>query len=324
MTKRFRVVAIVVFVLAVCSGSVFAYSADSKKIELIIDNSRDNFATEMETVEDFLAEHNIIVAEEDTIDKPLDAALSDGDVITIHRATPVIISLDGVPRMTQTRMETVGELLKSIGDLSNIEYQLDNVSMGDALSSNMVIQLSSVMEKKYTITEEIGFTTEVQETDELAFGTEKIVQEGSKGELQITMTERYIGGELSSTEETERKVVREPSNTIIKKGTARKITTSTGDFTYAKALNVTATGYTPYDPGCTGITATGVPAKRGIIAVDPKVIPMGTKLYIPGYGNAVAADTGGAIKGNKIDLCYETVAEAYQWGIRNVTVYILE
>lgn len=85
-----------------------------------------------------------------------------------------------------------------------------------------------------------------------------------------------------------------------------------------------ATGYTPGDPGCTGITYTGTKASRGTIAVDPKVIPFGTKLYIPGYGYGVAADTGGAIKGNKIDLCYETRTEALNWGIKNITVYVVK
>jgi len=79
------------------------------------------------------------------------------------------------------------------------------------------------------------------------------------------------------------------------------------------SLNVVATCYTPGDPGCTGITYTGTKASRGTIAVDTKVIPFGTKLYIPGYGYGVAADTGGAIKGNKIEgyLNGSLIAQAY-------------
>ena len=85
-----------------------------------------------------------------------------------------------------------------------------------------------------------------------------------------------------------------------------------------------STAYTPNDAGCSGRTATGAKATKGIAAVDTNVIPFGTKLYIPGYGIAVAADRGGAIKGNRIDLCYNTLSEAYSWGRRNVTVYVLE
>ena len=70
-------------------------------------------------------------------------------------------------------------------------------------------------------------------------------------------------------------------------------------------------------------TATGTRAVRGVVAVDPRVIPLGTKLYIEGYGYAVAADTGGAIKGNRIDLVMNTVRECRKFGRRQVKVHIL-
>ena len=65
-------------------------------------------------------------------------------------------------------------------------------------------------------------------------------------------------------------------------------------------------------------------AGRGVVAVDPKVIPLGSRVYVPGYGVAIAADTGGAIKGGRLDVCVNSVSEAYSWGVRNVTVYVLE
>jgi 3D (Asp-Asp-Asp) domain-containing protein len=71
-----------------------------------------------------------------------------------------------------------------------------------------------------------------------------------------------------------------------------------------------------------GATATGMPVGRGVVAVDPSVIPLGTRLYIPGYGNGVAADVGGGIQGNVIDLWYPTYAECAAWGRRTVTVTI--
>ena len=73
-----------------------------------------------------------------------------------------------------------------------------------------------------------------------------------------------------------------------------------------------------------GITATGLPAVRGIAAVDPDVIPLGTRLFIPGYGEAIAADTGGAIVGNKIDLVMDSYGEAIDFGRQDVTVYVLD
>ncbi|MDD3520639.1 MAG: 3D domain-containing protein [Actinomycetota bacterium] len=73
-----------------------------------------------------------------------------------------------------------------------------------------------------------------------------------------------------------------------------------------------------------GITAIGLRARKGIVAVDPRVIPLGTKLYIPGYGEALAADTGGWVKGNRIDLVFESLEECYRFGRRRLKVYLVE
>ncbi len=93
-----------------------------------------------------------------------------------------------------------------------------------------------------------------------------------------------------------------------------------------KVLNMKATGYAPYTCGGSrsGRTASGIRAGIGVVAVDPRVIPLGTKLYIEGYGYAVAADTGGAIKGTRIDLGHESRSQALRTGRRVVKVHILK
>ena len=95
-----------------------------------------------------------------------------------------------------------------------------------------------------------------------------------------------------------------------------------------KTLTVTATAYTAECNGCSGITYTGVNLNENrnakVIAVDPNVIPLGSKVYVEGYGEAIAADIGGAIKGNKIDLHVPTKEEAYKWGVRTVDITILD
>lgn len=91
-----------------------------------------------------------------------------------------------------------------------------------------------------------------------------------------------------------------------------------------KELKVNASAYSPQDPGCSNYTSTGQRLRKGIVAVDPKVIPLGTKMYIPGYGYGVAADIGSAIKGNKIDVAFESRKEALQFGRRNIVIQILE
>ena len=246
----------------------------------------------------------------------------------------VIINLDGVPRMINTDKETVGDLMKTLDDVVSADYVLQgDIDKNTELTKNMVIDLTSITEKKTTKTETIAYDTEIRENPDLEEGKEKVLQEGEDGELSIITKENYSGAKLISSEVVGELVTKEAKNKIIERGTKKEelpiveLKKEPANVTVSAAgnnsLNVVATGYTPGDPGCTGITYTGTKASRGTIAVDPKVIPFGTKLYIPGYGYGVAADTGGAIKGNKIDLCYETRAEALNWGIKNITVYVV-
>lgn len=93
---------------------------------------------------------------------------------------------------------------------------------------------------------------------------------------------------------------------------------------YSRVLTMTATAYTSQDDGNGSVTYRGHELRRGLAAVDPRVIPLGTRLFIKGYGYAIADDIGGAIRGNKIDLAFENRAEALRFGVQKVTVYILD
>ncbi|MCR5177175.1 MAG: hypothetical protein K6C05_10045 [Anaerovibrio sp.] len=104
----------------------------------------------------------------------------------------------------------------------------------------------------------------------------------------------------------------------------KTVDTNQGNMPYSAHMEMEATAYIPSDGNGSGITATGVVAQHGVVAVDPRVIPLGSKVYIPGYGVAVAADTGGAINGNRIDLCMNTYREAINFGRGTVDVYILD
>jgi len=96
---------------------------------------------------------------------------------------------------------------------------------------------------------------------------------------------------------------------------------------YVRVLDMKATAYCPCNkcnyPYSGQPSAIGLPLQKGIVAVDPDVIKLGTRIYVEGYGEAIAADTGNAIKGNRIDVCFSTHQEALNWGIRTVKVYIL-
>jgi len=93
---------------------------------------------------------------------------------------------------------------------------------------------------------------------------------------------------------------------------------------YNRVLTLTASAYSAYDDGNSNRTCTGNMVRKGLVAVDPAVIPLGTRLFVPGYGYAIADDIGGAIKGNRIDLAFDSHGEAIQFGRQKVTVYILD
>lgn len=93
---------------------------------------------------------------------------------------------------------------------------------------------------------------------------------------------------------------------------------------YSRSLNVMASAYTAYDDGNSSYTCRGNLVRKGLVAVDPTVIPLGTRLYIPGYGYAIADDTGGSIKGNIIDLAFDNRSDALQFGVQRITIYVMD
>ncbi len=169
-------------------------------------------------------------------------------------------------------------------------------------------------------------------------GHKKVIQKGSNGMNEYIYQMIYEDDKMIS-KSLERIVYTEPVDEIIEVGTKKQVVaTSRGGFRYSDELVMRATAYdlsyesTGKNPGDSyyGITASGTKAHPGTVAVDPNVIPLGTKLYIastdgsPDYGFATAEDTGGAIKGNKIDLFMEDNAACERFGIRPVKVYILD
>lgn len=173
-------------------------------------------------------------------------------------------------------------------------------------------------------TESLPKITVYQDDPETEAGEEKIVDEGGDGKLTKIIKITYYEGEeyereIVSTEKTD------PKDKKILRGTKivwKTLTTPDGEIKYWKKIRVYATHYDSRCPGCNETTAIGLRAGKGVIAVDPKVIPLRSKVYIPGYGEALAGDTGGAIKGNIIDLGFDDARTA-GWSARFVEIYLL-
>ncbi|WP_124727758.1 3D domain-containing protein [Staphylospora marina] len=174
--------------------------------------------------------------------------------------------------------------------------------------------------------EKIPFNTKEEKDDQLAEGKKKVEKEGKEGKKIFQVVALFKNGE--PVEENGEPVIEErlvetvkPVDKIVKIGTNKELAQKEKvNLAAVRTLTVQATGYTH-----TGNrTYMGTWPKRGTVAVDPSVIPLGTKLYIPGYGYGVAEDTGGAVDGLIIDLFFETRAEALKWGRRTVTIQILK
>lgn len=129
---------------------------------------------------------------------------------------------------------------------------------------------------------------------------------------------------LKVSKPTVKKATKAKAATNKKQTTAKK----TSKKPAYKTMTVKATAYTAGCKGCSGITATGINLKKNpnakVISVDPKQIPLGSKVWVEGYGEAIAGDTGGAMKGNKIDLHMPTKKKALNWGVRTVKIKVYQ
>lgn len=156
------------------------------------------------------------------------------------------------------------------------------------------------------------------------------IQGGSKGApgvLTTTYRVGYVNEAPTSYKLVSNVVSKAPINNETLAGIrvreAHALPSRAGTYSRMRCLNMVATGYSPYEGSSAGLTANGMHAGYGLVAVDRRVIRLGTRLYVEGYGYAVAADTGGAIKGNRIDLGHTTYREASNVGRRRVRVWVL-
>jgi len=197
----------------------------------------------------------------------------------------------------------------------------------DILSVSSVIETETSFAKEaITVETPIPFATTYQKDSEMEYSTERILSPGQVGTkvetFEVTFWEdAEIDRKLVGTEITP------PRDEIVLKGTKivwRDLPTpNQGVLHYWRKLNVRATSYDANCIGCTGRTFTGTEVHHGVCATDPRVIPLGTTFYVPGYGLCHAEDIGGAIKGNKIDLGWKDVRLGW-WSTRRVDIYLLD
>lgn len=239
-------------------------------------------------------------------------------------AQPITVTViaDGQTWEWVTSQKTVGGVLSEAGvtlGVKDIVYPKLSTKAGQG----MKIRIVRVTEKIIVAKEPIKFQT-ITKFDFYGGGGRKVIQAGVPGEKEIKYLVTYKDGVKTGTKALGSWVAKKPVSEITSVTKNYVLASRAGK--YMRSYKMVATAYAPFVCGGSksGHTATGVMAGYGIAAVDPRVIPLGTKLYVEGYGLCTAADTGGAIKGAKIDLCYNTYRECIRFGRRTVTVYILD
>lgn len=343
-------------VLAIASSlSLGAYMFETKDITISIDDSEREVKTYDKTVESLLKSENISLEEGSYINYDLDQPLEDGMDIIIKTPKDYTIHMGEVKAQIKSVHTKVKDVLEEL-DITLSNKDVVTPGLEKELKPNDKIEITRLEEVYETVEEKIPFEEVTNKNKNLEEGKTKVAQEGKDGVKKIKIKKLYVDGELMSEEKVDETIAKEPVAKIIEKGAKKKEpvalasrgglssrnTKSTNKsnnngFSAKRSFVAEATAYDlsfescgkhPGDPGY-GITASGTRVRPGVVSVDPNVIPLGTRLYIESldgakdYGYAVAEDTGGAIKGHRVDLFFEDRNQAKRFGRRRVKVHIL-
>ncbi|WP_249292276.1 G5 and 3D domain-containing protein [Metabacillus flavus] len=307
------------------------------------DNGKDQTLwTTADTVDEMLKEEGIKLSSHDKISPSPDTKITDQLSLSINRAFQLSMNVGGKEKKVWTTSTTVADFLKNqkikLNPSDKVEPRLE-----DTLQANSAVTVKRVEKVTDVVEEPLDFAVVKKNDSNLERGKQNVVEEGEKGSKKVHFAVVKENGKVISRRLVKEETVKESKDRIIAIGTkARKASPATvskpassapraiasrNNDSVSKEMYVTSTAYTASCSGCSGRTATGVNLKANpnakVIAVDPDVIPLGTKVYVEGYGYAVAADTGSAINGNKIDVFFPDQSSAIKWGSKRVKIKIL-
>lgn len=265
----------------------------------------------------------------DMVDPALDAPLTPNLPIRITFAQPITIQADGRALTIRTQHDTVGEVLAQAGvPLVGADYAVPAIDQ--PLPPDGLIRVVRVRDEVITEQDLIPRETVYQALPEAAIDTVQTLQGGADGIRRRYVRVRYEDG-VEVSRATENEVLAQAAvPRVIGYGAKieiRTLETPDGVVEYWRAYTMYATSYSPSRAGVPrtarnfGITASGRPLTKGLVAIDRRYIPFGTRMYVPGYGFAVAADTGGGVRGRWIDLGFDDW-NYVSWH-QTVTVYFL-
>jgi 3D (Asp-Asp-Asp) domain-containing protein len=304
----------------------------TKTVTFVRNGQPQALRTRAATVADFFHEQSIERTPDDALDVDPSSTLTDGETIRFRAAATVTLVVDDIPQTVRTTAETVGAMLAA----EHVTYDThDKISPATtvAVASEQTVHVDHVNSWVETVRRTVPPPVKHLMSWNLALGHVKVMQNGAPGLREVSyLVTRDDANRSQVTRSTlASRVLRQPRMRVVAAGIGEYSALADlakrgfdGTVNLARAaISMVATAYTANCYGCSGMTASGQRAGHGIVAVDPRVIPLGSHLYIPGYGHAVAGDTGGAIRGNRVDLGFNSDADAMQFGRRPVTVYVL-
>ena len=313
-------------VLALVSVLTMGFStALGNDVELNINGKTKTVFTYEKTVGDFLEKEGIVLKNKDLVSPSLDKVIDKDMKIVISSPKSYHIKDGKKTLIAEASGYTVADVLDNLDIKLN---KLDRVSLplDEIAKEGIEIKIDRVVVENLENKIEIPFETESRENKDMFEGEKKVITKGEVGQKTESLKNTYVNGVLETTEVLKSEITKDPVKEVVEVGTKKGTVAPNGK----NAKRVIVMQATAYDPTAGSKTAMGTRARVGAVAVDPKVIPLGSKLYIESmdgfasYGYATAEDTGGAIKGNRIDLFYNSNAEANRFGRRNVKVYVLD
>jgi 3D (Asp-Asp-Asp) domain-containing protein len=305
--------------IAVMACVVFGFAWAGKTVTLVDGGKEIAVKTRSASIGDFLESQQVVLGPEDRVVPGLTEKLADGSRVVIKRAYNVTLSVDKEKTEFLSAAETVGDVLKekmvalNAGDMVVPEA-------GTALTGNQEIRVIRVRTETQAVKAPIPYEIRRLPNPEISRGLSRTVSRGQNGQELQTWKVTYHDDQEVGRELLDRKQVAKPVEQVMQVGTGTEVSRGGSNIRFREAKEVTATAYTHTGRN----TANGTKPGYGTVAVDPRVIPYGTKLYIEGYGYGTALDRGSAINGNKIDVFLESEKDARRWGVRRVNVYLLD
>ncbi len=304
----------------------------AKRIVFTMNGFTESSISFASTVAEFLADRRITPAADDFLSVDPATPLSDGLAVEYRPAVAVTIDDGTGVRTVRSTAPTVQKALAENG-IRLAKHDRVEPSLAAPLAADLAIRVIRVKTWTERIRHRIAATIEKRYDLDRPAGT-RVVDPGAPGIVEDLVKydlREHRATPISTLVST--RVVRVPRPKVVVEGLGGDVRRLSSLATRGvektlhlaqSALSMLATAYTANCSGCSGMTASGVRAGFGVVAVDPSVIPLGTRMYIPGYGRAIAGDTGGAIHGRRIDLGFETNDAALAFGSRPVQVYLLK